>query len=490
MRVIWPIHQLEREHNQCLGVMTIAAVLRQHGIESEVVPADAEAVERRLGGDGDLVLAYSTVTAFSRVYLDLNRRIKESHPKVYSVFGGVHTTYFPEVIEEDGVDAVCIGEGEYPMLELVSARIDGRPATSIANLWVKDGGTIHRNPVRPLIENLDELPLPDHDLFRGEVTRPHPSAAVMTGRGCPYHCTYCFNHVYHKIYEGKGRTLRRRSIDHVMRELHSLKQSGRQLIRFVDDIFILDRTWVLEFAPRYREEIGLPFTCLVRANVVTDEVVQALANAGCYRMMMGIEAGNERIRNAVLKRGMSEEQILRAARIIRRSGIRLTTANILALPGGGLNEDWETVDLNIKARPSYASASVLQAFPGTEIHQIASELGVLQDDNLDQLATGHGFGFATALHHADESEKRQIENLHKFFPLLVWCPWLKPLVRRLIKLPSNRLFEMIYMASVNIGTHLIVIPPRIGAKLLAAKFAERLLPWRRVRRPSAPTAEP
>ncbi len=489
MQVIWPIHQLEREQSQYLGVKTIAAVLRRHGFSSEVVPAEVEAVERRLARADDVVLAYSTVTAFSRIYLDLNRRIKTSHPEIFSVFGGIHPTYFPEMIEEKDVDAVCVGEGEYPMLELVTARAEGRSATSIANLWVKDGGIIHRNPVRPLIEDLDELPLPDHDLFRVASERPPPSMAVMTGRGCPYHCTYCYNHVYLRIYEGKGRVLRRRSIDHVMRELHVLKESGYKLIRFVDDVFILDRDWVLEFASRYREEIGLPFTCLVRANVVREDVVEALKKAGCYRMMMGVEAGNEHLRNTVLKRKMSDQQILGAAEIIRRAGIRLVTANILALPGGGVSEDWETLELNIKVRPSYASASLLQAFPGTEIHEIAANMGLLQEDNLDRIATGHGFGFATALQHHDTSEKRQIENLHKFFPLLVWYPWLRPVARYLIKLPPNRLFELVYMISVNVGTYLVVIPARIGAKVLAAKLGRKLLVRGRSRPPSAPTTE-
>ncbi len=489
MRVIWPIHQLEREHSQYPGVMNIAAVLRQHGFESEAVSAEVEAVEQRLAAGDDVVLAYSTMTASSRVYLDLNRTIKQRHPQVFSVFGGPHPTYFPEMIEEDGVDAVCVGEGEHPMLDLVSARAESRPATSIANLWVKDGGEIHRNPVRPLVEDLDELPPPDRSLFNGAGFAPHLYAIVMTGRGCPYSCTYCYNHVYHKLYEGKGHVVRRRSVDHVMIELAELKAQGCRFIRFMDDVFILSPEWVKEFAARYREEIGLPFTCLVRANVVREDVVRALKDAGCHRMMMGIEAGNEHLRNTVLKRKMSDEQILRAGEIIRRSGIRLVTANILALPGGGLKEDWETVELNHKVRPSYASAAVLQAFPGTEIHQIANELGVLQEDNLDRLATGSGFGFATALHHADESEKRQIENLHKFFPLVVWCPWLKPLVRRLIKLPPNRFYELIYMASVNIGTHLIAIPAGIGARMLAAKLAKRLVPWRRARRPRASTAE-
>ena len=486
MRVVWPVHELEREHAQYPGIMNIAALLRAHGFTSEVVPATLEDVEQAVAGGDDVVLAFSTMTGSSRRCLELNRAVTRRHPSVFSVFGGAHPTFFPQMIEEDGVDAVCVGEGEYPMLELVAARSEGRPITSIANLWVKDGDRIHRNPVRPLIEDLDELPLPDRELFRGAVTSPHVHAIVMTGRGCPYNCTYCYNHVYHKLYEGKGRIVRRRSVDHVMRELKGLKDNGCRLIRFMDDVFIIDRDWVMEFAPRYRDEIGLPFTCLVRANMVTAETVQALKQAGCHRMMMGVEAGNERLRNTILKRRMSDEQIVAAGRIIRGAGVRLVTANILGIPGGTLEDDWETLELNLKVRPDYASAALLQAFPGTEIHEIAAAMGLLQEDNLDQLSHG-GFGFVSALKHTDLREHRRIENFHKLFPVLVWFPWLRPLARVLIKLPPNRLFDLVYMASYNIGSYLVSTPVRVGGPMMFRNFARRLIPRRR--RTSAASGE-
>ena len=478
MLVLWPVHQLEMDHSQYLGIMTISAVLKEHGISTEVIPADLERLSERVEREGEVILAFSTPSAHATVYIELNRQLKRRHPQVFSVFGGTHPTYFPEMVEEEGVDGVCVGEGEYPMLGLVAARAAGKSVNSLGNWWIKEDGTIHRNPVRPLIEDLDALPVPDRSIFRRAADQSSSHAIVMTGRGCPYHCSYCYNHVYHRLYAGKGNVVRRRSVDHVMGELRQLKEDGCGFIRFMDDLFILLPEWVHEFAGRYREEIGLPFSCLVRANLVTEEIVASLEEAGCHRIMMGIEAGNERLRLEVLKRRMSTEQILKAARIIRGAGIKLVTANILALPGGSIREDWETVDLNIRARPHYASASVLQAFPGTEIHEIAEHLGLLEDDHLERVSQG-GFGFTTALKGTDPGEIRQIENLHKFFPVVIWFPWLKPVVRQLIKLPSNRLFELMYMACINFGTHFISIPPAIGGPLLWRKLNRRFLPGSR-----------
>jgi hypothetical protein len=96
-------------------------------------------------------------------------------------------------------------------------------------------------------------------------------------------------------------------------------------------------------------------------------------------------------------------------------------------------------------------------------------MGLLEDDHVAALSDGP-FGLTSTLKIADPREKRQIENLHKFFPLVVFAPWLKPVVRQLIKLPPNRLFSALYMLCVNLGNHLVAVPPRIGLPMLAKKW--------------------
>lgn len=475
MLVLWPVHQLEAEHSQYPGIMTLSAVLKAHGFRSEVVSADDRLLRDRVASEERVVVAFSTPSALATIYVGVNRRLKEHRPDIFSVFGGAHPTYFPDMVEEDGIDGICMGEGEYALLDLVRALDRGESPKKIENWWIKEDGVIHKNPLRPLIEDLDELPLPDRSVFSEALSTPSLHAIVMTGRGCPYGCTYCYNHLYRKLYQGKGKLVRRRTVEHVIRELRRLKDEGCRFVRFMDDLFTLQPEWVHEFSKRYAEEIALPFTCLVRANFVDEAVIADLKRAGCHRIMMGIEAGNERLRNGVLKRRMSDQEIIEAGRIIRAAGIRLVTANIMAIPSGDLAADWETVDLNIRVGPDYTSAAILHAFPGTEIHETARSMGLLREDHVAAVSEG-GFGFASALKLADPREKRQIENLHKFFILTVWFPWLKPLVRQLIKLPPNRLFNMVYMTCVNIGTHLIAIPPAIGGPMLVRKLRRKLTP--------------
>ena len=481
MRVVWPIHKLGKEYSQYPGVMSISSLLRQHGFHSVVVAAEFDAVQTLLQDGRPSILAYSTPTGYFRHYVTLNRQLKAAFPSIVSVFGGPHPTFFPEMIEEDGVDGICIGEGEYAMLDLVRNLSAGEPVRHLENWWIKEGGGVHKNAVRPLIKDLDVLPQPDHALFAQAIDGPISQAIVMTSRGCPHHCTYCYNHIYRRLYEGKGKVVRRRSVDHVMVELREIKRTGYEFIRFMDDLFILSREWVEEFATKYREQgIGLPFTCLVRANYVTGEVARALKAAGCYRMLLGVEAGNEEVRNGILKRNMTTEDIRRAAEVIKDAGLRLVTANIIGIPGGSLEADLETLALNIACKPDYASVALLHPFPRTEIGDYARELGLLDDVQMAELESSTGFGLRSPLRFKNDRERRGVENLQKFFCLAVWLPWLLPLVQRLIRLPQNRLYDMIYTISVTFGMHFKAVPLRAGILILWHRT--RLAGWLR-RRP-------
>jgi radical SAM superfamily enzyme YgiQ (UPF0313 family) len=470
LRVVWPIYNLKQDYSQYPGIMSIAALLSRHGFESEVVPAVDADVMTCLRSHPRAVLAYSTPTPYARHHLDLNLRIKKAFPHVMSVFGGPHATFFPEMIEEPGVNGVCIGEGEYAMLDFMRRYAEEGSLIDIPNWWFRDAGGVHRNEVRPLLQDLDELPLPDHAIFRKSMSPSVKQAVVMTSRGCPGQCTYCFNHAFRRLYTGKGTMIRRRSVGHVMEELRQVKAMGYRVIRFLDDVFILSPEWIAEFAEAYRREIGLPFTCLGRAEFVKPEVCRMLKGAGCYRMLLGIEAGNDHVRQEIMKRSMTKETLIRAAQAIRDAGLKLTTANILGVPGSSFKADWETLELNLKCKPQYASVSLLQAYPRTEIYDIARAKGMLWDEHVAAAEESYGFGLASGLKFSDEAEKRKIENLHKFFPWAVWFPRLIPLIRLLIRLPPNKFYNMIYFASMNIGTNLLLLPPRVGIPILWRKL--------------------
>ncbi len=441
MRVLFVIKQIDYEP---MGIMHLSSVLKAAGHEVELSIAAQEDPVQRARDWQPGVLAYSLSTGSQDYYTALNHELRQVVPGAFSVFGGAHGTFFPEMIEAAGVDGVCIGEGEYAMRDLVDALAAGQEPYAIANWWFKRNGEVIKNPPRPLIADLDELPLPDRDLVyqRHRLTRRAKIKHFITGRGCPYDCSYCFNHAYWEIYKGTGsKRVRQRSVDNVLAEVAYVKEHyPLGFVVFVDDTFIVFKDWVAEFAEKYPQAIGLPFFCNVRANLVTPELVAQLKRAGCVSVGMGIEAGNDEMRNHVLRRHMSKETIINACRAVREGGLHLISTNMLGLPGGTLAQDFETLELNIACRPSYANTFLFQPYPRTALGEYAREGGYMAGSYEDI----HTSAWETSILKFPPGEKRQIENLQKWFALAVEFPWLRPILRPLLKLPRNRIYWLIH----------------------------------------------
>jgi len=422
--------------------MTLSSALKAAGHEVELAIAKLkdplEVIQQFQPG----IVGYSIMTGGQRWYLDLNKRIKAESP-VFSVFGGPHATFFPEVIEEEGVDGICIGEGEGAIIDLANSLDAGPVDTSIPNWHFKIDGNIVRNPVRPYISDLDEYPAQDRALVydQDRIAASSKIKHFIAGRGCPYRCTYCFNHALADIYRGKGKVFRMRSVSAVLDEVDSIRrQYGLEFAVFVDDTFVFNREWIAEFADHYPTKIGLPFFCNVRANLVDEELVTLLKRAGCHCASMGVEAGNDRIRNELLRRNMSREQILNAASLLREAGIQLTTTNMIGLPNTSIEDDLETLQLNIECKPAYAHGFIFQPYPRTELGEFAREndLMVGSFDDIGELAWDD-----SVLNFSPE-HKKKLRNLQRFFAILVEWPALRPFAERvLLNLPSNRIYWLL-----------------------------------------------
>jgi len=265
----------------------------------------------------------------------------------------------------------------------------------------------------------------------------------LAGRGCPYNCTYCFNHALGELYRGKGRRFRQRSVDNVLDEVHWVREHyPLEFVVFVDDTFVLSESWLAEFATKYPQRIGLPFFCNTRANLVTAEQVQMLKEAGCHCVSMGIETADDRLRNDLLKRRMSREQIVEAARLIREGDLQLTTTNMIGLPTSTIEDDWQTLELNAQVRPSYAHVFIFQPYPRTELGEFTREQGWMVGtfDDIGEVAWDH------SVLRFDEDHKRALSVLQRFFAIAVEWPRLIPLVKRLTALPDNRFFWLLNKA--------------------------------------------
>lgn len=439
MRVLLVTQQIDYEPH---GLMHLSSALKAAGHEVALAVDALEDPMRVAKEFQPGIIGYSVITGSHRYYYQLNSRLK-GEVDFFSAFGGPHPTFFPEMIEEEGVDGICIGEGEGAIVDLANALDEGRLDPSIPNWWFKVKGKVIKNPVRPLVDDLDRLGLPDRDLIylKDPIYRHSKIKHFISGRGCPYNCTYCFNHAFSKIYKGKGKRFRQRSVDNVIEELRQVKEAyPLEFIIFVDDTFVLSQGWLEEFAEEYPQKIDLPFWCNTRANLVTEEQVRLLKKAGAFCVGMGIEAGNDHIRNELLKRNMSREQILSACRLLHEGGLNFTTHIMLALPTSNLEDDFETLQLNIECRPVYAHSYLFQPYPKTELGEFTRKEGWMAG-TLDDISD---IAWDRSILKFPEEEKRQMENLQRFFAIAVEWPHLLPLIRFLIKLPRNRLFWLIH----------------------------------------------
>jgi anaerobic magnesium-protoporphyrin IX monomethyl ester cyclase len=362
------------------GLASIISVLKAggHGVslyhaKREPLKKDIlEAVQREKPD----VIAFSSVTNQIDNVAKWSQWVKQEY-KVPTICGGVHTTLYPEeVINFEGIDMVCRGEGEYPLLDFAS----DPERTDIGNLWIKKNGEITRNPLRPLIDPLDSLPFPDYELFDcASILKDRGGDfAILASRGCPFNCTYCCNHALQKVHTGKGKYFRMQSIEYILDNIASLlSRYPIKHLTFADDVFGLSQEWALEFCRKYPERFDLEFTCNLRADMVNDELLAALKKAHCTQVDMGVEAGNERLRVEVLRRRMTNEQIIRAFDSAHKFGIKTLAYNMIGLPYETPEMIRETINLNKRLSPTQAAVFFFYPYPGTELHEVCRKEGFL-----------------------------------------------------------------------------------------------------------------
>ena len=422
-----------------LGIMYIAGALKKAGHKTDIVKAGVENIEEKVKNFAPDIVAYSLTTGQHGYFLDLNKKLK-SQFKFLAVFGGSHPTFFTEIIKNEGVDIICIGEGEEAFAELADKLAKGEDFSTIPNLWVKKNGAIIKNDVRPL-NDIDSLAFPDRELIYRKYpkSRDNPIKNFLGGRGCPFNCPYCFNHSLKTIYQGKGQYVRFRSVDNLLQEMLEVKNHyPMAMAYFQDDTFGTEDEWLGEFSEQYPKVIGLPFHCHARINLINERLVGFLKKAECSGVTFAIETADDRLRNQILERNMTKDQIIRASGLVKKAGLKLRIFNMLGLPEGSLKDDLETLKLNILCKPDLGWASIYQPYPRTKLGDLCVQKGIY-DGDIDKIS--ETFFEDSVL---DIKDKAKINNLQKLFCLTVSFPILFPLVKVLINLPPNGLFKKTY----------------------------------------------
>lgn len=325
-----------------------------------------------------IVAHSSTSSSFYSVGMAA-KKIKDSFPQLFQVCGGNHVSLCPdELLKTPELDAICIGYGEYPLLELVEALQEGRVYWKIDNINFRYKGEIIRNSMRHFPSDLDSFIPCDRQIFLDEMKRfsiPIPFDNIFGEhmqefifcRGCPFNCTFCCNHILRSL--GSGRYVNYPSVSKCIDELEQVKGDLDMTgVAFHDDIFTLNKRWFRDFAEEYKKKISLPYVCNLRVNSFNEEDVMYLKESGCAIAILGIESGNEYIRNEIMRKKIKQDDIVRAYDLLHKYGIRTHSQNLIGVPGETPEHFLDTIRINAKVMPNHASLSVFYPYPGTVLY--------------------------------------------------------------------------------------------------------------------------
>jgi anaerobic magnesium-protoporphyrin IX monomethyl ester cyclase len=385
-----------------LGLLYLSSYVRQHGYDPHIIDLKVEAVDdvalvervRRLRPE---VIGIGAFTPDAHALHATARALKQALPDVPIVVGGPHASTDPEdVIRNEAVDCAVLGEGESSFLDLLDALGAKRSLDEVPGLALRGGsGEVMRTPPRDPIRDLDELPFPAWELvdieryaiFHGATpVGKRRFMSIFTSRACPYQCTYC-----HTIF---GKEFRCRSPQNVVAEIRELRDRyGIRVIEVSDDIFNLNWKRSTEVCRAIADaglDIRLSFPNGLRADIMREELLQAMRDAGTYFISYAVESGSPRIQQLVKKRldlDRTREVIARTV----EAGIYVNGFFMMGFPTETREEVERTIEFACTSRLHSASFFLLCPIRGTEIYDLAVQQG------LTQLGDDAGFDYHTGL---------------------------------------------------------------------------------------------
>lgn len=377
MRLLFVYTNINGFHDDtyAFGIASLVAYVRRLGHETKVhIIRTVEELPGLLPVVKDFaprVVGFTSVSSQFHIVKELALEIKQAQPEILTILGGVHPTIYPEcLLEAPGFDGLFCGESELALGEWLQCLEEGRDYRHVNNFVYLDGGKLVRNTLNPLIADLDSLPPPDREVYPYDQTlKATGLAPFMFSRGCPFQCTYCSNHAIAKMYGLPANYTRMRSPEASIQELEDTLRRFPYITELMigDDIFGQDKAWRKEFLDMYKARIARPFLCLLRVNVVDEEFIRMLAEAGCKRISFGLESGNDYIRNTVMRRNIKRETIVRAFALARAHGIETNAINIIGLPGETEEMIRDTIRLNQEVRPTITCVNIFFPYRGTQL---------------------------------------------------------------------------------------------------------------------------
>ncbi len=358
-----------------LGLLYIAGVLNQAGHEVSITDQAGENLSdeklkqkiKKLEPD---ILGLTTYSHSGQKAIELVQDIKETNPNLITIFGGYFATFNAKKILETtpAVDFCVRGEGEYTAVELVNALEKKRDLSEVAGITYRENNIVKSTPDRPLIKDLDALPIPDRNLIKGNTYGNYANlsidffTSIGTSRGCPYNCTFCL------ATQWSRNKWRRRDVHKIADEFEYLTHLGYENFLLVDDNFTANRKHVIRLCQELRHRnLDINWICEGRTTGGSLEMYNEMSHAGCRMIYLGLESGNQRILDYYNKHATINDAFLTVKKIRKAQIDFITGSFILGAPGETIQELQNTIDFSIKLDLDAPLFGILNVFKGTRL---------------------------------------------------------------------------------------------------------------------------
>ncbi|HPA15348.1 MAG TPA: radical SAM protein [Desulfobacterales bacterium] len=312
------------------------------------------------------------------------------------VCGGIHATVAGREVLETGLfDYVFMGEAEDAFLEFVEKYEKGEAVEDIRNMGLTINGAVRINPVRPL-PDLEKLPFKAYEImdFQKIIDAKNGWVGLMGSRGCPFQCTYCFNHLMVKKYRTDLRCgftelnyIRHFKVQQVIDEIEFLQKNYKNISMYIfdDDLFTFDKAYVKAFCRAYPKVSNLPFVVNGHVGFFDESRASQLAQAGCRIVKFGVESGSPKIRSRIMNRHMSNEKIIEAINHVHRYGMHSSVFIMIGLPFEDPDDVMDTIRFLSRAKPGRFRWTFFFPFPGTESYQMSIDGGYVNEEKIHSL---------------------------------------------------------------------------------------------------------
>lgn len=373
------------------GIAHISAVLKQAGHdvalwqlcdEIEPLPTERQFIGRLKQEAADII-GFSVVTNQWPYAKKLAAWARKASDAIL-VCGGIHTMAGgAEILQSKAFDYIIRGEAEEAFAELVDKLAKDQDPSGVKNLGRLINGSLRLNPLRSL-PDLKKLPFKDYEIFDFQkiIDAKNGWTGLMASRGCPFSCTYCFNHQLVSSYREdlgcsfKGLNyIRHFEVEQMIHEIEYLLNRYRNISMFIfdDDLFTFYRDYVRKFCTAYKKISSLPFVVNAHVGFFDEKRARYLADANCSIVKFGVESGSERIRRQILQRRMKNEKIIQAIETAHQFGLHTSIFLMIGLPRETHSDVMATIRLMAKAKPGRFRWSFFFPFPGTKAYELSEQ---------------------------------------------------------------------------------------------------------------------